>query len=66
MNKKHANEKYLDESNEAASNLENSKCLYVGQREYAAVRFDDKITDFIGSADATTCHIVLIVDKSNF
>lgn len=40
-----------------------NKCLYVGQREYATVRYDDSVIDIIGSADATTCHIVLIVDQ---
>ena len=39
-------------------------CLYVGQREWATVLFDDKHLDTIGSDDATTCHIVLIVDDA--
>ena len=38
------------------------RCLYVGQRESATVRFDDPYIDIIGSDDATTCHIALIVD----
>ena len=41
------------------------KCLFVGQREYATVQFDDPFIDIVGSDDATTCHIVLIVDESN-
>ena len=47
------------------NSLDNKKLLYVGQREYATVKFDDKFIDFIGTNDATTCHIVLIVDQSN-
>jgi protein N-terminal asparagine amidohydrolase len=40
------------------------KCLYVGQREYATVQSNDPLIDIVGSDDATTCHIVLIVDES--
>jgi len=39
------------------------KCLYVGQREYATVQNIDPFIDIIGSDDATTCHIVLLVDQ---
>ena len=46
--------------------MQNSvRCLYVGQREIAAVTFQDPYIDIIGSDDATTCHIVLLVDESN-
>jgi len=41
------------------------KCLYVGQREYATIKSIDTQIDIVGSDDATTCHIVLIVDQSN-
>ncbi len=54
---------FLSASIELQITLEPMKCLYVGQREYASVCFDDKSIDFIGSSDATTCHICLIVDK---
>ena len=40
------------------------KCLYVDQREYATVKFEDEKIYIIGSDNATTCHIVLIVDES--
>ena len=40
------------------------KCLFVDQREYATVKFDDPYICIIGSDNATTCHIVLIVDES--
>ena len=56
----------------AESFVENSKnelsskgCLYVGQREIATVRADDPFIQIVGSDDATTCHIVLIVDAVN-
>ena len=37
------------------------RCLYVGQREMAVVAPWDNL-NMIGSADATTCHIVIIRD----
>ncbi len=40
------------------------RCLYVGQREVATVTSGDPFIDIIGSDDATTCHIVLLVDES--
>ncbi len=39
------------------------KCLYVGQREYATLQHSDPFIDIVGSDDATTCHIVLLVDQ---
>lgn len=41
------------------------RCLFVGQREYATVSYQDPVIDIIGSDDATTCHIALLVDESN-
>ena len=40
--------------------------MYVGQREYATVTYTDPFIDIIGSDDATTCHILLLVDETNF
>ncbi|CAF0728157.1 unnamed protein product [Brachionus calyciflorus] len=42
------------------------KCLFVGQREYVTVTHNDPLIDIIGSDDATTCHIILLVDESNY
>lgn len=42
---------------------ETANSLYIGQREYGTVKFDDPYVDFIVSDAATTCHIVLLVDK---
>jgi hypothetical protein len=42
------------------------KCLYLGQREYATVSFNDKCIDLIGSDSATTCHVLLLVDEGMF
>jgi hypothetical protein len=48
----------------AVSTQDSIRCLYVGQREVATVTNEDKFIDIIGSDDATTCHIVLLVDES--
>ena len=49
--------------NSRVESQDSVKCLYVGQREYATVRYDDKFIDVIGSDSATTCHILLLVDE---
>lgn len=46
------------------SEQDSIRCLFVGQRESATVLFKDPFIDIIGSDDATTCHIALIVDDS--
>lgn len=37
--------------------------LYVTQKEYAVLKSDDKNFSIIGSDDATTCHIVVLVNR---
>lgn len=49
--------------NSLVNDFDLERLLYVGQREYAIVKSTDEYVDFIGSTDATTCHIVLLVDK---
>ena len=36
--------------------------MYIGQREIGTLSAEDPTINIIGSDDATTCHIVLIVD----
>jgi protein N-terminal asparagine amidohydrolase len=57
---KENNKRFLEEK---VDDLGPVKCLYVGQREYATVQHNDPFIDIIGSDDATTCHIVLLVDQ---
>jgi len=40
------------------------KCLYVGQREMAVFKVDNKHFDFFGSEDATTCHVALLRERN--
>lgn len=40
------------------------RALFVSQREYATVSRKDETLNFVGSEDATTCHIVVLVSSS--
>ena len=40
------------------------RVLYISQREYGTVIKDDKAVGIIGSEDATTCHIVILVSNT--
>ena len=40
------------------------KVLYVSQREHATVSRKDKTLNFVGSGDATTCHIVVLISEN--
>ncbi|XP_023341157.1 uncharacterized protein LOC111711131 [Eurytemora carolleeae] len=40
------------------------KYLYVGEHEMVAVTQDDLNIEFIGSEDATTCHIIILREKN--
>ena len=42
----------------------NDKILYVNQREYATVASTDQHLRFVGSDDATTCHLLVIQDET--
>lgn len=39
------------------------KVLYVTQKEYAVVRSDDQNISVVGTDDATTCHIVVLINR---
>ena len=39
---------------------QNDNVLYINQREYGIVSQEDRVVKFIGSEDATTCHIVVM------
>ncbi|XP_046854777.1 protein N-terminal asparagine amidohydrolase-like [Xenia sp. Carnegie-2017] len=45
---------------EEPTKFDGKKILYIGQREYGTVAFNDDLIDVIGSDSATTCQIVVI------
>ena len=54
-------EKFVLKSEQVVKNPNN--VLYVHQKEYAIVKKSDKNISIVGSDDATTCHIVVLVNQ---
>ncbi|XP_019644276.1 PREDICTED: protein N-terminal asparagine amidohydrolase-like isoform X1 [Branchiostoma belcheri] len=56
----HFKESAADLCSQPVRTLGTDRVLYVNQREYAATGPSDDVVQFIGSEDATTCHIAVL------
>ncbi|XP_078610871.1 protein N-terminal asparagine amidohydrolase-like [Branchiostoma floridae x Branchiostoma japonicum] len=56
----HFKESAADLCSQAVRTLGTDGVLYVNQREYAATGPSDDVVQFLGSEDATTCHIAVL------